>query len=134
MRKSLLLFVVLGVFCSAAAKDNLKVKVVGSNDLRPVEYVDITVEYPDTVVSMKTDRKGRLSFTPSSFPLTVTARAYGMLDGIFGLMSMPSEPLRIEMDPDPAVSRPAGKRRVDWSTATPRRLSSTYVVLTSNSK
>ena len=62
MRKSLLLFFLLGVFCSAAAKGNLKIKVVGSNDSRPMEYVDITVEYPDTIVSMKTDRKGRLSF------------------------------------------------------------------------
>ena len=134
MRKSLLLFCLLCAFCSAGAKDNLKIKVVGTNDLRPVECVDITVEYPDTVVSMKSDRKGRLSFRPLSFPLTLTARAYGMLDGVFGLMSMPSETLRIEMDPDPAVSRPVVKRRVDWSTATPRRLSSTYVVRSSSVK
>ncbi len=110
------------------AKDNIKVKVISEDTRKPVSYADIQVEYADTIINYKSDRKGKLSFTPSSFPLTVTAHAEGMERVTFAYMAMPSKSLKIEMTPDPSAPRVRPKLRVDWSTATPRRLRSTFVV------
>ncbi len=128
MKQSLLLLCLLAASLSMTAKDNLKIKFVNADDLSPVEYVDLTVEYPDTIINYSSDRKGKVAFVPSSFPLTITVKAKGMNDGVFGLMSMPSKRLTLELTPDPSVPRVSGRRRADWSSATPRRLRSTYTV------
>ncbi len=112
------------------AKDNLKVKVVSADNRTPIAFVDLSVEYADTIINYKGNRKGKLSFTPSSFPLTVTAHATGMESATFGLMSMPSKTMTIELEPDPSTRTADPKRRVHWSTATPRRLRSSYIVRT----
>ena len=130
MRLSLLLLCVAAAFSMAVAKDVMKVRVVSDADRRPVAYADLTVEYPDTVISHRADRKGKLSFSPRTFPLTMTARGAGMLDATYGIMSMPDGTVTLEVAPDPAVPRGAARRRVDWSSDRPRRLSSTYVVRT----
>ena len=130
MRHKLLLLCVAGAFLTAAAKDIMKVRVISDADRRPVAFTSLAVEYPDTIMTHLTDRKGKLKFTPRSFPLTVTAHAEGMLDATYGLMSMPDGTVTIEIAPNPAATRPPRKRRVDWSSDRPPRLSSTYVVRT----
>ena len=133
MRNSLLLLCLLVAALTAAAKGNLKVKCINESDNRPVAFVNLTVEYPDGIVNYQTDRKGKVSFTPSSYPLTVAARAEGMYEAVVGLMSAPSGTLTIELAPDPTKPVTASRRRVDWSTDRPRRLSSTYIVRTHSS-
>lgn len=130
MKKSLLLLCLLAVMSSAAASDVLKVKVISADRHRSVGFATLKVEYPDTIVDLRTDRKGKLKFSPSSFPLTVTVSAPGMTDATFGLMSMPEKGMTLELYPDPSAPAPVMKRRVDWSSAWPRRLSSTYIVRT----
>ena len=130
MRQSLLLLFIFAAILSAAAKDNLKVRCVSEGDNRPVAFAVLTVEYPDTIVTYHADRKGKASFSPSSYPLTVTARAEGMFDSTVGLMSRPGKALVVQLAPDPSRPRPSVSRRVDWSTDRPRRLGSTYIVRT----
>ncbi len=132
MRNSLLLTCLIAAAFSATAKDTLKGKVVCEADHRPVAYATLTVEYPDTLISYEADSKGRFKFDPSSYPLTIAARGEGMMESVIGLMSKPDSKLVIELAPDPsAVSKPASKRKPDWSTAMPRRLTSTYIVRSS---
>ncbi len=132
MRNSLLLACILAATFSATAKDNLKGKVVCEADGRPVANAILSVEYPDTIVSYEADRKGRFKFEPSSYPLTIAARGEGMTESVIGLMSKPDSKLVIELAPDPsAATKPASKRKPDWSTAMRRRLSSTYIVRSS---
>ena len=115
-------------------KGALKLRVVNESDRRPVAFASLSVEYPDTIICYEVDRKGRLSFMPASFPLTVTARASGMLDSTIGLMSMPDEKVVIGIAPDPDAVPEAPRRRPDWSTAMQRRLRSTYTVRSSSGK
>ena len=129
MRKSLLLIILLTSLVSAA-KDNIKVKVVSAANRIPIAYAKLAVEYPDTIVNFEADRKGRLSFTPSLFPLTITARSEGMYDATYGFMSMPSKTLKIAMDPDPSMTKAVEKCRADWSSDRPKRFRSTYIVRT----
>ena len=129
MRKSLLLIALLTALVSFA-KDNIKVKVISASNHAPIAFAKLAVEYPDTIVNFEADRKGRLSFTPSLFPLTITASSEGMYDATYGFMSMPSKTLKIEMDPDPSVSKAAVKSRVVWSSDRPKRFRSTYIVRT----
>lgn len=115
---------------SASASDVLKVKVVTADRHRPVSFASLKVEYPDDIVDLQADRKGKLKFSPSSFPLTVTVSAPGMTDAVFGLISMPDKGLTLELSPDPSAPAPLVKRRVDWSSDRPRRLRSVYIVRT----
>ncbi|MDE6785619.1 MAG: hypothetical protein K2J46_01085 [Muribaculaceae bacterium] len=133
MRQSLLLIILLTALFSAA-KDNIKVKVINGGNRSPIAFAKLAVEYPDTIVNFEADRKGRLSFTPSLFPLTITARSEGMYDATYGFMSMPKKTLKIVMDPDPTVNIAVDKRRVDWSSERPKRFPSTYIVRTSLEK
>ena len=128
MRKSLLLLSLLGAFIHASAEDKIKVKVVSSDTNSPIALADISVEYPDTIVNYKSNKRGKLSFIPASFPLTITAQAEGMESVTFGYFSMPSKMLKIEMPADPSAIRVEGSRRVDWASNTPPRLRSTYIV------
>ncbi len=99
---------------------------------RPVANAILSVEYPDTIVSYEADSKGRFKFEPLSYPLTIAARGEGMVESVIGLMSKPDSKLVIELAPDPtAVSHQSHKRKPDWSTAMPRRLTSTYTVRSS---
>lgn len=106
----------------------VKIRAIDSSSRRPVASASVAVEYPDTIVVYETDRKGRLTFNPRFFPVTVTVRANGMYDSTVGLVSMPDGKVTVEVDPDPTAPRPASSRRPDWSTAMQRRLRSVYVV------
>lgn len=127
MNKILLALAFVLICCSSSAK-KISGKVVSEDDAKGVGYASLAVEYPDTILNYEADRKGRFSFEPSSFPLTITARAEGMIESAYGFMSMPTKAIKVEMSPDPSLPRGLAKRRVDWSSAWPRRLRSTYTV------
>ncbi len=132
MRYSLLLICILAATFTATAKDTLKGQVVSEADHRPVPNATLSVEYPDTILIYAADRKGRFKFDPSSFPLTIAAKGEGMTESVIGLMSKPDSKIVIKLAPDPsAVSHQPPKRKPDWSTAMPRRLTSTYTVRSS---
>ena len=125
----------MAVSFTMAAKDLVKGRIVNEVDGSPVAYASITVEYPDTIVNYEADRKGRFRFEPMSFPFTVAAKGNGMSEAVYGVMSMPSKGLVLEVAPDPAArvtSAPA--RKPDWSTAMTRRLSSKFIVRSSSAK
>ena len=115
------------LLCASSSAKKISGKVVREGDSKGVGYARVAVEYPDTIINYEADRKGRFSFEPSSFPLTITARAEGMSDATYGFMSMPPKTVKVEMEFDPSVPRVLPKRRVDWSSDWPRRLRSTYI-------
>lgn len=128
MRNSLLLMCIIAAL-SASAKDTLKGKVISESDSRPVAFAALVVEYPDTIVSYESDRKGRFKFAPLSYPLTITAKGKGMVESVIGLMSRPDSKLVIELAPDSSgTPNHVPVRKPDWSTAMTRRLTSKYIV------
>ncbi len=132
MKTSLLLACFLGLCLSAQADDFVKGRVRSEADKKPVAMASLTVEYPDTIVSYEADRKGRFKFRPLSFPFTVAVKGEGMAQAMFGLMSMPDKGLLFELAPDPnAPASPIRRRKPDWASNMPRRLSSTYIVRSS---
>ncbi|MDE6547912.1 MAG: carboxypeptidase-like regulatory domain-containing protein [Muribaculaceae bacterium] len=133
MRNSLLLACLLAACFSVAAKDTIKGRIVNEVDRKPVAYASITVEYPDTIVRYEADRKGRFRFEPMSFPFTVAAKGEGMSEAVYGLMSMPSKGLVLQLAPDPSAAvSSAPARKPDWSTAMTRRLTSKFIVRSSS--
>ncbi len=128
MRVSLLLACLMAVGFSSLAKDPLKGKVVCEADKKPIAYARIVAEFPDTVVNYQADRKGRFCIDALSFPVTITAKADGVMDATIGLMSMPESKVVIELSPDPSYSKPVLSRRVDWSSAEAPHRGSTYIL------
>ncbi|MDE6480865.1 MAG: hypothetical protein K2L45_11430 [Muribaculaceae bacterium] len=128
--KKIFLALAFVLICGSFSAKKLNGKVVREGDSKGVGYARLAVEYPDTIINYEADRKGRFSFEPSSFPLTITARAEGMTDATYGFMSMPPKTVKLEIEYDPTVSRVSPRRRVDWSSDWPRRLRSTYIVRT----
>lgn len=133
MKRLLTLVILLGACFGMHAKP-IKGKVVSDADHSPVANATLQVEYVDTIITYEADKKGRFSIDPLSFPVTITTRGVGMLDGIIGLMSMPDSNLVIELTPDGSGMHAAASRHPYLSGVLYRRLSSTFIVRTPASK
>lgn len=111
--------------CLAATAASLKGRIVREDTRKGISHATLTVEYADGIESYKADRKGKFSFNPKSFPITITVKVADMADATIGLISMPQKPIVIELPPTKGAP-PA--KRPDWSSAMRPRLSSTYIV------
>ena len=129
MKRLLVILIVMAAGLVSNA-ERMKGKVVRNTDRKPVGHAILQVEYVDTIISYEADRKGRFSIEPLSFPITVTVRGSGMLDATLGLMSMPDSGLTVELTPDGNGGKASARRKPDWTSASKRRLSSTYIVRT----